>query len=80
VNIKLTLIYYENEVNGEIVNALENTYNFVRGIYTKHKFCVMQPNLCRSTKIEAFQFVLYGQILGRTTQNSGFMYANRPLS
>jgi hypothetical protein len=34
-----------------------------RSVYTRHKFCVVQPNLCWTTKIEgALQFLLYDRI------------------
>jgi hypothetical protein len=32
----------------------------------KHEFCAVRPKLCRATKMEAFQFVSYDEIVCRT--------------
>jgi hypothetical protein len=48
---------------------------FWGSLYRKYKFCIVQPNLCCTIQIAAFQFVLYGQIfLSWITKLQTFMY------
>jgi hypothetical protein len=56
---------HDNALENDVMSRLKFMYIQMYIFYficTKHEFCVMRPNLCRTTKIEAFQFVLYDQI------------------
>jgi hypothetical protein len=45
-----------------------HAHSALRPVYTKHELRVVQPNLCRTTKIEALQFVSYDRILCRAAK------------